>query len=239
MSSITNNQIELEDPDDAPSFEIFTPSKTIISALPEYQGLALRTEAPLPTARARFHHAMLGMITEVGEFATEVKRSVIYNKKWTAQRLLNLSEELGDYAWYAAIATSAVNVPLVGSGQFIPEQWTRKTFNDRMLYAAEVMAITNGFLLVAAMAPAHDTSKPLPDDEWAAAMAPIVKTQIGTMMDLLDFVAFALAVHAPNCDLSMILGRNIDKLILRFPDAYSDAAAEARADKGGLDARSS
>jgi hypothetical protein len=35
------------------------------------------------------------------------------------------------------------------------------------------------------------------------------------------------------------MDENIAKLQERFPNAYSNAAAEARADKGGLDARNS
>jgi hypothetical protein len=40
-------------------------------------------------------------------------------------------------------------------------------------------------------------------------------------------------------DMEQIAWANIEKLRQRYPEAYSDAAAEARADKGGADARNS
>lgn len=55
--------------------------------------------------------------------------------------------------------------------------------------------------------------------------------------DLMWYVA--LAASSLDASLSHIAQRNIEKLRARFPAAYSDAAAEARADKGGADARSS
>jgi hypothetical protein len=49
-------------------------------------------------------------------------------------------------------------------------------------------------------------------------------------------VDIAAVVGVP---VSQVLADNIAKLRERFPDAYSNEAAEARADKGGLDARNS
>jgi NTP pyrophosphatase (non-canonical NTP hydrolase) len=115
-----------------------------------YQQLALRTEKPLPTATERLVHACLGLQTETGEVATEIKRMHIYGKPLDAKRIVHIVEELGDIMWYMAIAADAIGV----------------SFSD-------------------------------------------------------------------------ILQNNITKLCERFPDAYSNDAAEARADKGGLDARNS
>lgn len=67
-------------------------------------------------------------------------------------------------------------------------------------------------------------------DEMRAHMA----EELG---DLLWYVA--LAAEKLGIPMSAMARDNIEKLRKRFPDAYSDAAAEARADKGGLDARSS
>lgn len=55
--------------------------------------------------------------------------------------------------------------------------------------------------------------------------------------DVLWYVA--VAADALGFTLDQVCQMNIEKLRIRFPDAYSNAAAEARADKGGLDARSS
>ena len=116
----------------------------------EYQTLALRTEKPLATPALRSMHAALGLTTEVGEYTTEVKRMVIYEKPLDEDRRAHMAEELGDIMWYMAIAADALGLPLEG-----------------------------------------------------------------------------------------ICQANIAKLQARFPDAYSNEAAEARADKGGADARNS
>lgn len=55
--------------------------------------------------------------------------------------------------------------------------------------------------------------------------------------DLMWYIA--LAAEHLGIPMSAMARDNIEKLRKRFPDAYTDMAAEARADKGGLDARSS
>lgn len=49
----------------------------------------------------------------------------------------------------------------------------------------------------------------------------------------------ALAIEALGKKMEDVADNNIAKLRIRFPDAYSNEAAESRADKGGLDHRSS
>ena len=49
----------------------------------------------------------------------------------------------------------------------------------------------------------------------------------------------ALACEALGMSMHLVARENIDKLKKRFPETYSNAAAEARADKGGLGARES
>jgi NTP pyrophosphatase (non-canonical NTP hydrolase) len=53
----------------------------------------------------RLLHAMLGLCTEVGEFADALKKYFIYGKPIDK---VNLSEESGDLLWYLALAA---NVP--------------------------------------------------------------------------------------------------------------------------------
>lgn len=55
--------------------------------------------------------------------------------------------------------------------------------------------------------------------------------------DLLWYVA--LACEHIGVTLSRVAARNIEKLALRYPQSYSDHAAEARADKGGVGPRES
>lgn len=49
----------------------------------------------------------------------------------------------------------------------------------------------------------------------------------------------ALAATKLGVNLSSVAEMNVEKLRQRFPRSYSDQAAEARADKGGADARNS
>lgn len=67
-------------------------------------------------------------------------------------------------------------------------------------------------------------------DEMRAHMA----EELG---DLLWYVA--LAAENLGIPMAAMARDNIAKLQKRFPEKYTDAAAEGRADKGGLDARSS
>lgn len=56
--------------------------------------------------KLRLLHAAMGMVTETGEFVSELKKHVFYGKDldW-----LNLFEEIGDLFWYIAVALDALN----------------------------------------------------------------------------------------------------------------------------------
>lgn len=115
----------------------------------EYEAAAMRT-APEEKALSGLNHAALGLLTESGEFASEVKRMVAYHKEMSEEMHKHMVEEIGDALWYIALAANHLSVPL-----------------------------------------------------------------------------------------ATIARQNIEKLQLRFPGKFDDAAAEARADKGGLGHRES
>lgn len=80
----------------------------------EYQKLAEVTEskdfekiaARIGTVEnIRLLHALLGLASEVGEFADQLKKHIFYGKPLDK---VNLSEESGDLLWYLALAS---NVP--------------------------------------------------------------------------------------------------------------------------------
>lgn len=78
----------------------------------EYVQAALRTEpedyAPMQLRAAgsiRLLHALIGMVTEVGEFADQLKRHIFYG---TPIDVVNLREEVGDARWYQAVAADAL-----------------------------------------------------------------------------------------------------------------------------------
>lgn len=79
----------------------------------QYQAAAYRT-APGPDipAQVELLHAQTGMTTELGEFASEVKRMAFYDKPLTIEMHAHMREELGDILWYVALAATALQVNL-------------------------------------------------------------------------------------------------------------------------------
>jgi len=51
----------------------------------------------------RLIHSILGLASEVGEIADQLKRSIFYGKDLD---VVNLAEELGDVFWYEALMTN-------------------------------------------------------------------------------------------------------------------------------------
>jgi NTP pyrophosphatase (non-canonical NTP hydrolase) len=72
------------------------------------------------------------------------------------------------------------------------------------------------------------------DIELTADMRNNLYEELGDVMWYVALAATKLGVN-----LSSVAGLNVEKLRQRFPRSYSDQAAEARADKGGADARNS
>ena len=78
----------------------------------EYQRLAEITESKdfdtirdrMNTVRSiRLIHSILGLASEVGEIADQLKKSIFYGKDLD---VVNLAEELGDVFWYEALMTN-------------------------------------------------------------------------------------------------------------------------------------
>lgn len=184
----------------------------------EYVPQALRTEKHLPTQIARLRHAGLGLFTEGGEIATEIKRVAIYEKSLgdlnkNGQTIrAHIAEEIGDVFWYMAIAADVLGAP-------IPETTMTGTYQISELDdMAFVLAVSVGRFSMALLEEDFDAMR--------ALLLPLVNV----------LAPIALVIDVP---VTQILADNIAKLQERFPDAYSNEAAEARADKGGLGAQES
>lgn len=187
----------------------------------QYKPLALRTEKPLPTALLRLNHAILGLATENGEFTTTVKRIAIYEKPLTADFIGHMREELGDLLWYVAIACDALELD-IPEYQYLFEDFESFNTPTQLNMVACRLTMEIGFIAFQA---------PLLDDP---------RSRESIMRGLLNIVCAAShACDALGFKIEDIMADNIAKLQERFPDKYSNAAAEARADKGGLDARHS
>jgi len=73
----------------------------------QYIQLALKTEASagavligLTESKVRLLHAALGLASEAGELADQIKGHVFYGKKLDG---VNVEEEIGDLFWYLAV----------------------------------------------------------------------------------------------------------------------------------------
>lgn len=196
------------------------------TTLANYQALALRTEKPLPTSVERLAHAALGLITETGEIATEVKRMAIYGKPLDDERRAHIAEEVGDVMWYLAIASDAIGKNIFRGlmGDLLPRKGSGETPEKVLESATLALSIWTGRVsyVVACMRAGEAYSE-----------VALADTLAGIAQELTDISG------AIDTSSVWIAAANIAKLQARFPDAYSNEAAEARADKGGLDARNS
>jgi NTP pyrophosphatase (non-canonical NTP hydrolase) len=181
----------------------------------EYRPLALRTAKPLPTPTENLQHAALGLITEIGEFTTEVKRIVIYERVMTAEMNAHMQEELGDACWYVPVAMLGLGVeslPLAHAAQQTSLADISMTL--ALLTGEVIAAVTLG-------------------DGAQRSSAHFAK-KLATIVALIDQAAVMLGTTGDE-----LRAANIEKLRKRYPDAYSNTAAEARADKEGLPATQS
>lgn len=183
--------------------------------LTTYQKAAIRTAKLYGDRHLDLRHASLGMLTEAGEFATDVKRNTIYGTPYDEKMLKNMRKELGDFAWYVALYAHITGVNLADHSA-APEDVDFPTGIDGFWVAA------NGAVMLVAFSAWNDGSEPPPADVIQVAL-----------------YAIDQACAAMGWDRGEILQQNIDKLRERYPDAYSDYHAEARLDTGGLDAHSS
>lgn len=207
--------------------------------LEHYVPLALRTEKPLPEAH-RYAHASLGLTTETGEIVTQIKRIAIYGKSLEDRdkpeeghsegKTLrqHISEEIGDMLWYMAIPSNALGFNFVYAMEGMQPLYREGRTNAGRLFKAALSlpAPVGRFAGLADLVLRHEGTTPGLRDAMHQELSYIAQ----------ELVNIADAIEVP---LERIAGQNIAKLRKRFPDAYSDEAAEARADKGGLDARNS
>lgn len=202
-----------------------------------YAQLSAKTEKPYELTR-RLQHAALGVDTETGEFATQVKRVAIYEKDITSTKdgltlAEHMDEELGDAMFYCVIPFNAY-----GRAPWIPEhRWA--------LSKAHQLGIN---LLLPLSSEDQTRMLGLVRGEMAIVKAQIEQNLYNSPDMALAPFATMMGLIADACGLigrnfGETLERNVDKLQGangRYDSAgYSNAAAEARADKGGADARSS
>lgn len=80
-----------------------------MKTLNAYQEAALRTAPAGVSQEHDRKHALLGLISEIGEFADTIKKEHAYGKPIDR---VNLVEELGDLMWYVALMCRALGTDL-------------------------------------------------------------------------------------------------------------------------------
>lgn len=185
--------------------------------LAEYQPLAMRKAKWFPALFPNIEHVALGILSEVGEFTTIAKRVAIYGKEFTPEMRAHALEELGDIAWYCALGAEVLNVQL-----------------DKIIDPCndKIVSMAQAALFLGTVASPIAMLVEAQRDGISELMSPF-KDSIGLTIGGVLFVSNWLD---PDYD---VLGANIAKLRQRYPEKYTDEAAEARADKDGADARNS
>jgi NTP pyrophosphatase (non-canonical NTP hydrolase) len=178
-----------------------------IQTIPEYQGLASRTCPSLPGEHENERHMNLGVITEIGEVLDIFKKNLAYNKPLD---VVNLGEELADIAWYIVNKCKFHEIPL------------DDPFDTVKAEVKELLA-TQMF-----------TESDLPVNLKAEAlMHPILQAYCGPTNSIFSAPIVQLAILANiaewyELDFFQILTNNIDKLKVRYPEKFTEEAAQNR-----------
>lgn len=86
-----------------------------------YEQLAMRTAKDFGSQRENINHAGLGCVSDAGEFASLVKRHVVYGAALDSVLVIDgvaktlqehMVEELGDTLWFIALAARSLGVSL-------------------------------------------------------------------------------------------------------------------------------
>lgn len=171
----------------------------------EYLPTVLKRAKPLPH-RDQMDHALIGMVTELGELATDVKNAFIYGKPFD---VINAQVEIGDYAWYFALWCIESEVEPRFLDYCAKFEMTREGAAESSLVELVLqLAATTGSLVVSAEERGDQLT-----NEMAAEI----------------IITFLLAVSL-QCDTTLqeCLTKNDAKLELRHGDKYQ---ANASADR--------
>lgn len=180
-----------------------------------YQTAAYRTAKRFEHKAGDLNHACLGIVTEWFEFkfATD-----------DANRL----EEAADLMWYVALAATTLEVKLseITGTNYV------NTYQIASMKGVDVDTVLDRSVDRAIGAFATAVKRIAIYDK------PLDMGMTEALVQNLSEIVLGLARICESRELVLVQGlrENIAKLRKRFPDKYSNEAAEARADKGGLDA---
>jgi len=173
----------------------------------EYQGLAARTCPTLEGEGVNERHMNLGVITEIGEAMDIFKKFLAYKKPMD---LVNLGEELADMAWYIVnkcrfeelILDDNFDEVLAETKELVEERMFTKSDLPAELKAEAILTL----ILVPYCAPTNNMFS-----------APIIQ------LAMLHHIASWFDLDFFQC-----LTNNIEKLKVRYPEKFTEEAAQNR-----------
>lgn len=173
----------------------------------EYSPLALRTAKPFEKKKQRLH-ALLGLLTELGELADAVKRHVVYGKPLDK---VNIVEEVADCMWYCNLYMVECQV----STGVVDRAWaavSKEPGETAKAYAVDPFALVEDVLFINSLISAlnlNPVKRHASDEE-------LIYAATFMLCEFLDFAGYTL---------SQCLESNINKLAARYGDKYSDYMA--------------
>lgn len=178
-----------------------------IETILEYQGLAARTCTDLGSPEMNERHMNIGVITEIGEALDIFKKLLAYNKPMD---LVNLGEELADMTWYIA-------------NKCRMEELSLEEDFDTVLKDVEEILATKVFSV-------SDLSVELKSE---AILTLILASYCAPMNNFFSapIVQLAMFHHIATwfgLDYFQCLTNNIDKLKVRYPEKFTEKAAQNR-----------
>jgi NTP pyrophosphatase (non-canonical NTP hydrolase) len=178
-----------------------------IQTLAEYQQLASRTCPSLEVEGADERHMNLGVITEIGEALDIFKKLLAYKKPMD---LVNLGEELADVSWY--IVNKCRFQDLVLDDNFEEVLAETKELIDTKMFTQQDL-------------PAELKSEAILTLVLASYCAPV------NNMFNAPIIQLAMLYHIASwfdLDFFQCLTNNIDKLKVRYPEKFTEEAAQDR-----------
>jgi len=178
-----------------------------IQTILEYQGLAKRTCPSLEVEGADERHMNLGVITEIGEALDIFKKLLAYKKPMD---LVNLGEELADMAWYIVNKCRFQEIPLDDDFEIVLND-TKEFIENRMF-----------------------TQQDLPVELKSEAILTLILASYCAPVDNMfnaPIIQLAVLSHIAswfNLDFFQCLTNNIEKLKVRYPEKFTEEAAQNR-----------
>lgn len=183
--------------------------------LNEYHDLAQRTAKQFPTMQGNLTHAALGLSTEFLEAMTAISS-------------VHVQEEIGDMIWYLPVLSAALGWRL---GDIVAEYLTipaEVTTADRLQAEKNPWGI--GISQHGCQAVGNIVTMVKRVVVYDKALTSDMLSQVRN--DIVNCMTYSVRIaRSHGFTLSDALKSNIDKLRVRYPNAYSNEAAEARADK--------